>query len=309
MARIVQPDAAGIAEAVDALRRGELIGLPTETVYGLAADATNDTAVRRIFSVKGRPETHPLIVHVAEAIELANLTDELTPLTRALTATFWPGPLTVIVRANQKVSRAVTGGRDTVAVRCPAHPVAHAVIHALGCPVAAPSANRFGAVSPTTATHVVVDLGDDVDIVLDGGECEIGLESTIIDCTSDSLEVLRPGAVTVEQLHTLTSTLSDSTEQRVSDGTASESRAPGMMQSHYAPRARLVLHEPGDHFDTDGAPVLDFSGDLSTAAHTLYARLRALDASHIALAHVIVPPPGGLGQAIRDRLTKAAAGG
>ncbi|NCV97118.1 MAG: threonylcarbamoyl-AMP synthase, partial [Acidimicrobiia bacterium] len=175
MARIVQPDAAGIAEAVDALRRGEVIGLPTETVYGLAADATNDTAVRRIFSVKGRPETHPLIVHVAEAIELANLTDEVTPLTRALTQTFWPGPLTVIVRANQKVSRAVTGGRDTVAVRCPAHPVAHAVIHALGCPVAAPSANRFGAVSPTTATHVVVDLGNDVDIVLDGGECEIGL--------------------------------------------------------------------------------------------------------------------------------------
>jgi len=260
MARVVQPDAAGIAEAVDALRRGELIGLPTETVYGLAADATNDTAVRRIFSVKGRPETHPLIVHVAEAIELANLTDEVTPLTRALTAAFWP-------------------------------------------------ANRFGAVSPTTATHVVVDLGNDVDIVLDGGECEIGLESTIIDCTSDSLEVLRPGAVTVEQLHTLTATLSDSSEQRVSDGTASESRAPGMMQSHYAPRARLVLHEPGDHFDTDGAPVLDFSGDLSTAAHTLYARLRALDASHIALAHVIVPPPGGLGQAIRDRLTKAAAGG
>ena len=308
MARIVQPDAAGVAQAVDALRRGELIGLPTETVYGLAADATNETAVRRIFSVKGRPETHPLIAHVAEPLELASLAAEVTQLTRALTATFWPGPLTVIVRANENVSRAVTGGRNSVAVRCPAHPVAQAVIHALGCPVAAPSANRFGAVSPTTATHVVADLGDDVDIVLDGGECDVGLESTIIDCTSDSLEVLRPGAVTVEQLHTLAATMSDPAWQRVTDGTASESRAPGMMQSHYAPRARLILHESGDRFDADGAPVLDFSRDLTTAAHTLYAQLRALDAGHVALAHIVLPPPGGLGQAIRDRLTKAAAG-
>jgi L-threonylcarbamoyladenylate synthase len=308
MARIVQPDAAGVAQAVDALRRGGLIGMPTETVYGLAADATNDTAVRRIFSVKRRPETHPLIVHVAEPLELGNLTAEVTPLTRALTATFWPGPLTVIVRANQNVSRAVTGGRDTVAVRCPAHPVAQAVIRALGRPVAAPSANRFGAVSPTTATHVVADLGDDVDIVLDGGECDVGLESTIVDCTSASLEVLRPGAVTVEQLHTLAATTSDPAWQRVTDGTASESRAPGMMQSHYAPRARLVLHEPSERFDADGSPVLDFSRNLPTAAHTLYAQLRALDAGHVALAHIVLPPPGGLGQAIRDRLTKAAAG-
>ena len=308
MARIVQPDAAGVAQAVDALRRGELIGLPTETVYGLAADAANDIAVRRIFSVKGRPETHPLIVHVAEALELANLTAEVTPLTRALTATFWPGPLTVIVRANENVSRAVTGGRDTVAVRCPTHPVALAVIRALGRPVAAPSANRFGAVSPTTATHVVADLGDDVDIVLDGGECDVGLESTIVDCTADSLEVLRPGAVTVEQLHALAATMSDPTWQRVTDGTASESRAPGMMQAHYAPLARLILHEPGERFDTDGDPVLDFSRNLATAAHALYAQLRALDASHITLAHIVLPPPGGLGQAIRDRLTKAAEG-
>ena len=308
MARLVQPAADGVAQAVDALRRGELIGLPTETVYGLAADATNDIAVRRIFSVKGRPETHPLIVHVAEALELANLTAEVTPLTRALTATFWPGPLTVIVRANENVSRAVTGGRDTVAVRCPAHPVAQAVIRALGRPVAAPSANRFGAVSPTTATHVVADLGDDVDIVLDGGECDVGLESTIVDCTADSLEVLRPGAVTVEQLHKLAATMSGPAWQRVTDGTASESRAPGMMQSHYAPRTRLILHESGDRFDAHGAPVLDFSRDLTTAAHTLYAQLRALDTGHIELAHIVLPPPGGLGQAIRDRLTKAAAG-
>ena len=308
MARIVQPDAAGVAQAVDALRRGELIGLPTETVYGLAADATNDTAVHRIFSVKGRPETHPLIAHIAEPLELASLAAEVTPLTRALTATFWPGALTVIVRANENVSRAVTGGRNTVAVRCPAHSVAQAVIRALGRPVAAPSANRFGAVSPTTATHVVADLGDDVDIVLDGGDSDVGLESTIIDCTSDSLEVLRPGAVTVEQLHTLSATTSDPAWLRVTDGTASESRAPGMMQAHYAPRARLILHEPSERFDADGAPVLDFSRDLTTAAHTLYAQLRALDAGHVALAHIVLPPPGGLGQAIRDRLTKAAAG-
>jgi len=308
MARIVQPDAAGISQAVDALRRGELIGLPTETVYGLAADATNETAVRRVFSVKGRPESHPLIVHVAEPLELVNLADEVAPLTRALTATFWPGPLTVIVRANENVSRAVTGGRHTVAVRCPAHPVAQAVIRALGRPVAAPSANRFGAVSPTTATHVVADLGTDVDIVLDGGECDVGLESTIVDCTSDTLDVLRPGAVTVEQLQTLVASMSDSSGQRVTDGTASESRAPGMMQSHYAPRARLVLHEAGDRFDTEGAPVLDFSDHLSASAHILYGELRALDANQIPLAHVVLPPSEGLGVAIRDRLRKAAAG-
>ena len=308
MARVMQPDTAGVAAAVDALRRGELIGLPTETVYGLAADATNDTAVRRVFTVKGRPDTHPLIVHVAEPADLADLTDEVSPLTRALTTTFWPGPLTIIVRANQNVSRLVTGGRDTVAVRCPAHNAARAVIRALGRPVAAPSANRFGAVSPTTASHVVADLGSDIDIVLDGGECDVGLESTIVDCTTGHYEVLRPGAVTVEQLHTLAATITDLEVQRVADGTTGESRAPGMMQSHYAPRAHLVLHERGDRFDPDGAPVLDFSAGDFTTAHTLYARLRALDTGHIARAHVVLPPPDGIGQAIRDRLTKAAAG-
>jgi len=308
MARIVQADAAGIAAAVDALRRGELIGLPTETVYGLAADATNDTAVRRIFSVKGRPATHPLIVHVAEPEHLAALTDDVTPFTRALAAAFWPGPLTVIVRANTSISRFVTGGRDTVAVRCPAHPVARAVIGALGRSVAAPSANRFGAVSPTTATHVVADLGIDVDIVLDGGESDVGLESTIVDCTTDSLEVLRPGAVTVEQLRAATAGSHHHTRQRVTDGTAGESRAPGMMESHYAPRARLVLHEPGDAFDAVGAPVLDLRGDLRAAAHALYSRLRALDDDGVPLVHVVLPPAGGLGDALRDRLSKAAAG-
>ena len=308
MARIVQPDDLGIAAAVDALRRGELIGLPTETVYGLAADATSDAAVQRVFSVKGRPATHPLIVHIADTDGLETFTKQLTPNLRALADAFWPGPLTMIVRANQSVSRRVTGGRDTVAVRCPSHSVAHAVIRRLGHAIAAPSANRFGAVSPTTAQHVVADLGADIDIVLDGGECHVGVESTIVDCTSNDVVLLRPGAVTAEQIDAVLRADDHPQAPRVTDGTASESRAPGMLQSHYAPRARLVLHESGDHVDAGSAPVLDFSGDLHDAAQRLYRDLRQLDADGVALAHIVLPPPGGLGQAIRDRLTKAAAG-
>lgn len=308
MARIVQPDTVGIAAAVEALRRGEVIGLPTETVYGLAADASNDTAVQRVFAVKGRPVTHPLIVHVAEPDDLEDLVEIITPATRTLTAAFWPGPLTLILRAHHGVSRVVTGGRDTVAVRCPAHPVARAVLRELGRAVAAPSANRFGAVSPTCAAHVVTDLGADIDIVLDGGECEIGLESTIVDCTGTHLEVLRPGVVTLDQLRAATTAPGDSASPPVSDGTAGPARAPGMLESHYAPRARLVLHEPGDTIVAAGAPVLDFSIDLPAAAQTLYAQLRDLDTRHIPLAHVVLPRPVGLGRAIRDRLAKAALG-
>jgi L-threonylcarbamoyladenylate synthase len=182
------------------------------------------------------------------------------------------------------------------------------VIRRLGHAIAAPSANRFGAVSPTTAQHVVADLGADIDIVLDGGECHVGVESTIVDCTSNDVVLLRPGAVTAEQIDAVLRADDHPQAPRVTDGTASESRAPGMLQSHYAPRARLVLHESGDHVDAGTAPVLDFTGDLHDAAQRLYRDLRQLDADGVALAHIVLPPPGGLGQAIRDRLTKAAAG-
>jgi L-threonylcarbamoyladenylate synthase len=161
-------------------------------------------------------------------------------------------------------------------------------------------------VSPTSARHVAEDLGDDIDIVLDGGNCEVGLESTIVDCTGDVLEVLRPGAVTLDALQ---AALEDGARrQRVEDGSSGESRAPGMLASHYAPRARLVLHEVGESFDGKGAPILDFSGDQTDAARSLYARLRALDTDRVAVAHVILPPPVGMGVALRDRLTKAASG-
>ena len=306
MARIVRPDEAGIRLAVDALGRGDVIGLPTETVYGLAADATNDQAVRKVFAVKGRPESHPLIIHIARPEDLAALAVDVSSYANDLARRVWPGPLTLVVRASASVSRLVTGGRDTVAVRCPSHPVAHQVIATFGKPLAAPSANRFGRVSPTSARHVAEDLGDDIDIVLDGGECEVGLESTIVDCTGDVLEVLRPGAVTLDALQ---AALEDGARRQcVEDGSSGEARAPGMLASHYAPRARLVLHEVGESFDGKGAPILDFSGDQTDAARSLYARLRALDTDRVAVAHVILPPPVGMGVALRDRLTKAASG-
>lgn len=307
MARIIQADDAGIRAAAAALRNGDIIGLPTETVYGLAADATNDDAVRKVFAVKGRPTAHPLIVHIAKPADLALVAADVPTTARRLVEKSWPGPLTVIVRANDSVSRVVTGGRDTVAVRCPAHPVARRVIEALGRPVAAPSANRFGRVSPTTAAHVVDDLGDDIDLVLDGGTCEVGLESTIVDCTTEEIQVLRPGAVTIEHIRG-TSSDDPATLLAVTDGTAGESRAPGMLDSHYAPRARLVLHEMGESFEAGAAPILDFSRDVMRAARDLYAALRALDDEHVPVAHVILPPADGLGVALRDRLTKAAAG-
>jgi len=313
MARVLRADEEGIRVAVAALNNGELIGLPTETVYGLAADATNDDALRKVFAVKGRPEHHPLIVHIARADDLAALADHVPPYASDLARRVWPGPLTLIVRANARVSRLVTGGRDTVAVRCPSHPVAHRVIAALGRPVAAPSANRFGHVSPTSAQHVVDDLGDDIDVVLDGGACEVGVESTIVDCTGEVLEVLRPGAVTLEQLRDVLEGGGPEPDggtamRRVVDGTTGESRASGMLASHYAPRARLILHEAGERFEPGSAPVLDFSGDVVAAARLLYVHLRDLDARHVAVAHVILPPAIGMGVALRDRLTKAAAG-
>ena len=318
MARVLRADDEGIRVAVAALNHGELIGLPTETVYGLAADATNDAALRNVFAVKGRPEHHPLILHIAHPDDLAALAEHVPPYASDLARRVWPGPLTLIVHADAHVSRLVTGGRDTVAVRCPSHPVAHRVIAALGRPVAAPSANRFGHVSPTSAQHVVDDLGDDIDVVLDGGACEVGVESTIVDCTGEVLEVLRPGAVTLEQLRDVLDRveLDSVTPERagsaaspcVADGTSGESRASGMLASHYAPRARLILHEAGERFEAGSMPVLDFSGDAVAVARLLYVHLRELDARHVAVAHVILPPAIGMGVALRDRLTKAAAG-
>ena len=301
--RIVAADDAGIAAAAAALARGEVVGLPTETVYGLAADAKNDDALRRVFSVKGRPVDHPLIVHVADASWLDTLAEEVPPACRALVEHAWPGPLTVIVRANDSVSRVATGGRDTVAVRMPAHDAALAVIARLGRPVAAPSANRFGGVSPTTARHVADDLVSDVALVVDGGACAIGVESTIVDCTLARPEILRPGAVTDDDVRRILAPRGT----KIGDGTTGEPRAPGMLARHYAPAARLVLHESAATLPPDGAPVLDCTGDLVESARMLYARLREHDAAGHAVLYVLLPPARGLGHALRDRLRKAAA--
>ena len=302
MSNVQIADEAGITEAVAALRRGLLIGLPTETVYGLAADITNDVALREIFRVKGRPSDHPLIVHIADVAQLKELATVVSPACSALVEHCWPGPLTVVVHAAAHVSRVVTGGLDTVAVRLPSSRAAQEVIERLGNPVAAPSANRFGRVSPTTAQHVAHDLGDDVAIVLDDGPCAIGVESTIVDCTKQVPEILRPGSISPEVVRRILATAN----VELASASSGLSRAPGMMARHYAPVATLVLHEQLTTIPEDGSPVVDCATDPIAAAHDLYANLRQLDALGHRFVHVIMPRAEGVGFALRDRLKKAA---
>jgi L-threonylcarbamoyladenylate synthase len=309
MARIVS-GTAGEREVVHALRNGDIVGLPTETVYGLAADMRNDDAIRRIFTVKGRPTSHPLIAHIARFDQLEELSQDLSETCRLLVSVCWPGPLTVIVRAAPGMSRVCTGGRDTVAVRMPAHEMAQRVITELGTPVVAPSANRFGHVSPTSAQHVDADIGEEIDLILDGGPCDIGVESTIVDCTTSPLQILRHGAITPEDVRRIVDSTSPAGagDSEISLQTTGPSRAPGMMERHYAPHATLVLHDDVGTVPADGAPLLRFDDDVVEAARVLYQRLRELDDRHIPLAHVVLPAARGLGYALRDRLTKAAAG-
>ena len=308
MGRIVAADEAGIELAVAALRRGEVIGLPTETVYGLAADATNDHAIRKIFAIKRRPREHPLIIHIATIAQLESLASSISPACGVLIEYAWPGPLTVVVPASLTANRVATGGLDTVAVRMPAHPVARAIIERLDRPIAAPSANRFGHVSPTRAEHVVSDLGDDVDLVIDGGPCEIGIESTIVDCTSTDARILRPGAITEDDMARLfAGTESRPDHTPGANVTSLEVRAPGMLERHYAPAARVVLHETFAGVPA-GARVIDCHSDVLGAARSLYSRLREADLHGASVVHVVMPPPRGLGLALRDRLQKAAAG-
>lgn len=294
--------------AADILRDGGLVALPTETVYGLAADATQPEAVARIFAVKGRPVDHPLIIHIADPQDLAAWSDQPSEAAVHLTSLAWPGPLSVIVRRGAGIAPVVTGGRDTVAIRCPAHPLAREVIRRLGRPVAAPSANRFGRVSPTTAQHVIDDLGDDVDLVLDGGACAVGVESTIVDCTVDPVQVLRHGGLPVEHVERLLS--------RPVAAATGPARASGMLEVHYAPSCRVHLaddlaeaHELAGRLSNRDATVevLDLSGDVVEAAKGLYGWLRQADARSVTDLVVAMPTAEGLGVAVRDRLTRAAA--
>ena len=226
---------ADVDDAVDALRRGGLVAIPTETVYGLAADADNREAVQRIFAAKGRPERHPLIVHIATAGLLGEWVASVPEPAAVLADACWPGPLTLLLPRATRVLDVVTGGRDTVGIRVPAHPLTTELLERFGRGVAAPSANRFGHVSPTTAEHVRRDLGDAVEVILDGGPCPVGVESTIVDCTVTPPQVLRPGAISAEQVAELL-------HGDVSPASG-PSRAAGMLAAHYSPAARVLLAE------------------------------------------------------------------
>jgi L-threonylcarbamoyladenylate synthase len=291
-----------IDHALSVLRSGGLVAIPTETVYGLAADAANPDAVRRLFAVKGRPADHPLIVHIAAGEHLAEWASTVPESAAVLADACWPGPLTVLVPKAAHVLDAVTGDRPTVGVRVPAHPLTLDLLERFGGGLAAPSANRFGRVSPTTAAHVVADLGDDVDYVLDGGPCPIGVESTIVDCTVVPAQVLRPGAISAE-------TVAELLRQRLAAADGA-SRAPGMLASHYSPRCRVMLVDTAVEAHRlaarlGDAEILD-EVDLVRYAQTLYGRLRDADDRGVATVIAVLPPTVGLGHAIRDRLAKAA---
>ena len=312
----------GVAEAARVLQAGGLVGLPTETVYGLAADATDDRAVARIFEAKGRPSFNPLIAHVS-SLEEAGRYAELSPIAKRLANSFWPGPLTLVLprKADSPISLLVSAGLDTVAFRAPGHPVTRAVLKASGLPLAAPSANKSGSISPTTADHVRAGLGlrsagGALDYILDGGPCAIGVESTIIKVDGDDAILLRPGGVPRDAIERVVGAPLGSHLGGV--------EAPGMLSSHYAPNVsvRLGANAPEKDeaflaFGPDPSPAhpytlnLSPAGNLAEAASNLFAHLRALDVvcSKNGLKRIAVAPipATGLGEAINDRLTRAAA--
>ncbi|TAK98844.1 MAG: threonylcarbamoyl-AMP synthase [Rhodospirillaceae bacterium] len=305
-----------VAEAARILRNGGLVAFPTETVYGLGADATQGTAVAKVYAVKGRPSFNPLIVHVAAAPWVAEiaLPDKRFDL---LAHRFWPGPLTFVMhrRPGTAVSELVSAGLDTVAVRSPAHDIAHALLEAVGRPLAAPSANKSGTVSPTRAEHVIASLGDQVDLVLNGGPCRVGLESTVLDLTGAAPAILRPGAITADEI---TAVLGKPVSMTVAEGDSSAPRSPGQLASHYAPELPLRLNakqaEPGEALlafgtaPSEAALNLSPGGDLIEAAANLFAMLRALDDKARYRAIAVMPiPEAGIGVAINDRLRRAAA--
>jgi len=312
-----------ILEAASLLQRGGLVAFPTETVYGLGSDALNPAAVARIFEAKQRPFFDPLIVHVADRFQAAKIA-EISEKASVLMEAFWPGPLTLVMKKKDGVPDLVTSGLSTVAVRVPAHPVALALLRASGCPVAAPSANPFGFLSPTTAAHVEDALGSKVDMILDGGACSTGVESTIIDVSCDvSFVLLRPGGIPVEDIEKITGPLD------VSAQNSGKPSAPGQLEQHYAPRTPLeilsiekiltdsrlekagvlIWKNPLKPLRTRALEVLSPEGSLIEAAQNLFAALHRLDesGSEVILAEPV--PETGLGRAIMDRLRKAANAG
>jgi len=328
------PTADGVARAAELLRRGEIVALPTETVYGLAADALDENAVRQIFSIKGRPLIDPLIVHGLDPDTLSALA-YFTPLAQQLATACWPGPLTLVLKKNAVVPSLITAGRDTVAVRVPAHPLARAVLTACGMPLAAPSANPFGYISPTRAEHVRASFGKKVPWILDGGPCEVGLESTIVDMSDlgKAPRILRPGPITVEMLEKI---LGQPVEVSARGESVSQKDsgllAPGMLARHYSPRTPLTLLEPaqlppstanqqtawvrlcrpaaeGSQPNGPKTYWLSETGDFTQAAQGLYELLRQLDEAGFAQIYCEQATETGLGVALNDRLRRAAGRG
>lgn len=326
-------DPAALDEAVRRLQRGELVAFPTETVYGLGADAGSDDAVARIFEAKGRPSDHPLIVHVADAAAIGQFATGVPPFAQRLVDAFWPGPLTLILPRREGRATAAAAGQASVGVRCPAHPAAHALLRACAAAqpavhgLAGPSANKFGRVSPTTAAHVQSEFGEDL-LVLDGGPCDVGIESTIVDCTRGQPVLLRPGMVDVPQLEAACG----QPVLRAQDLPQQAPRASGTLEAHYAPRARVrmmdaralqtaldVLGPQARHIAvwsrallaTPAAGVLRrrMPDDAGETARQLFAVLREFDAQGVQLIWIETPPPEPAWDGVRDRLQRASAAG
>ena len=313
-----------LTRAIATLRAGGLVAFPTETVYGLGADASNPEAIKKVFAAKGRPHDHPLIVHIASSAQMPGWAREVPAAAHTLAQKFWPGPLTLILKRAPGVSDLVTGGQDTVALRVPSHPLAQALLQAFGGGVVGPSANRFGRVSATTAEHVRQEFGDSIDCVLNGGACEVGIESTIIDLSGAKFALLRPGRITALQIESVLGV-------SLAAPDAQSPRAPGTLEKHYAPRTPLMLveadliEELARSFARQGKrvavlarnahqPLIDrlvwIAAPSAPAgyAHDLYANLRQLDAAGCDVMLVEEPPLEMEWAAVRDRLGRAAAG-
>ena len=319
-------DPGAIARAAELLAAGELVGMPTETVYGLAARADDDDAVAKIFAAKGRPADHPLIVHVTGADQATRFAAEVPPVAQRLMAAFWPGPMTLILPRAENAANAAAAGQNSIGLRCPSHPVAQALLAAaadLGVAgVAAPSANRFGRVSPTQAAHVVQEFGDEM-LVLDGGDCDVGIESSIVDCTRGHPVLLRPGVLSRVSIETAAG-------EALRDADANAPRAPGTLTAHYAPNAKLrlmpqqmltaalqMLGKPPMKLAVysrsvplgapDGVRHRRMPLRADQAAHELFSVLRELDAEGAQLIWVEEPPADPEWDGVRDRLLRAAA--
>ena len=322
----LKADELGVRRGAEVIRAAGLVAFPTETVYGLGADALSDSAVARIFEAKERPRGNPLIVHLAGAAALESVASRVPPRARDAAACFWPGPLTLVLPRCGTVPLITTGGLETVAARVPSHPVARALIEASGRPIAAPSANRSGRPSPTRAEHVREDLDGRIELILDGGPTPVGVESTVLDMTTEPPMLLRPGGVTLEQLRDCLGEVA----VLAGDDEEAAGRSPGLRYRHYAPRAQVIVIEPGTgemvvapwleagrpvalmaqrpvSLDRPGLTVRTMPADLGAYARDLFAVLRELDSTGVEGIFVEAVPPEGLGLTIMDRLRRAAS--